>query len=136
MPYTPLTVPQDRWTPPFRLNGIDYTGALIIRKGTPKRVLEIVKDLSLETFINRFRIYADRSSTRGIIRDNGTNFAGASPLVTNILKELALAVQQMLESRHCCCLLVTLAKWIHKGDDCSGEELLKKSASSVEDHPG
>lgn len=92
-------LPKDRVTPsrPFTNCGIDYFGPLMIREGkrrnsryikaygaificfSTKAVhIELVTDLSTETFINALkRFIARRGKPVNMYSDNGTNFVGA-----------------------------------------------------------
>ena len=82
-------------SPPFTVTGIDYTGALNVkdRAGNGTKVyiclftcactravhLEIVQDLSSESFLQAFRRFSSRRSVPKIIMsDNATTFVGAS----------------------------------------------------------
>ena len=114
----PPTLPKDRvqLTRPFEVTGVDYTGAINIsgEEGTPIKVyiclftcastraihLEVAEDLSSETFLQIFRIFAARRSCpRIIISDNATNFVGAASFITDILNDPK--VQQALTNRQC-----------------------------------
>lgn len=99
-------LPMDRIHPsrPFSVTGLDYAGPLSIKSGNMKKApitkaylcifvclatkavhLELVTDLSSETFLNCLkRFIARRGQPKKIYSDNATNFKGAC----NKLKEL------------------------------------------------
>ena len=93
----PPPLPYDRLdsTTPFSVTGIDFTGALNVKStdGTIKKVyiclftcastravhLEVVTDLTAETFMLAFRRFVSRRSIpKTIISDNATTFIAAS----------------------------------------------------------
>ncbi len=97
---------------PFEV-GVDYTCAMIItgESDIPKKVYiclftcartraihqEVAEDLSSETFLQLFRIFAARRSCPClIISDNATNFIGTAPFIQEIINDLE--VQQTLSN--------------------------------------
>ena len=90
-------------TQPFEVTGVDYTGALYVRNtGIETKVyiclftctttraidLEVVEDLTVETFLLAFRRFASRKSLpRKLISDNASTLVSAN----NELKELFLS---------------------------------------------
>lgn len=123
LPYpTPPTLPVERIkeTKPFQVTGIDYTGALYLRApsvhtdGDPTPVyiclftcattravhLELVTDLSTQTFLQAFRRFTGRRSCpRLIITDNATNFKAAEVFLKKYFNNSE--VQAFLDSRQC-----------------------------------
>ena len=114
----PPVLPADRVARrvPFEVTGVDYTGAITITgdEGPPKKVyvclftctytraihLELAEDMSSETFINIFRRFAARRSCpKCLISDNGSNFVGSAPLLTEIME--SPTVQDVLRTRNC-----------------------------------
>ena len=87
-------------TQPFEVTGVDYTGALYVRNAgieikvytclftcaTTRAIhLEVVEDLTVETFFLAFCRFASRKSRpRKLISDNASTFVSAN----NELKEL------------------------------------------------
>ena len=96
----PLPKSRMQQTQPFEVTGVDYTGALYVRNaGIETKVyiclftcattraihLEVVEDLTVETFLLAFRRFASRKSLpRKLISDNASTFVSAN----NELKEL------------------------------------------------
>ena len=97
----PPPLPKDRLTeaPPFTVTGVDFTGALNVKTtdGLTSKVyiclftcantravhLEVVMNLSEETFILAFRRFASRKSLpKTMISDNGTTFIAAAKQLT------------------------------------------------------
>jgi len=90
-PLTKLRLQESR---PFAVSGVDYTGALHIRDGKSESKvyiclftcaatravhLEVVSDLSAETFLLAFRRFAARRSTPDVmISDNATTYQAAA----------------------------------------------------------
>lgn len=95
-PPDPPPLPKDRMSDatPFTVTGVDFTGAIHVKlNGRDKKVyvclftcantravhLEIVKDLTEETFLMAFRRFISRKSLpRIMISDNGTTFVSAA----------------------------------------------------------
>ena len=98
---------------PFTVTGVDFTGALHIRgksgienayiclftcASTREVHLEVVPDLSTETFIQAFRRFASRNSLpRTMISDNAMTFSAAANTIQSLIG--STTVQDMLH-RH------------------------------------
>ena len=98
---------------PFTVTGVDFTGALHIRgksgienayiclltcASTRAVHLEVVPDLSTETFIQAFRRFASRKSLpRTMISDNAMTFSAAANTIQSLIR--STTVQDML-NRH------------------------------------
>ena len=113
----PPALPTDRVRKgrPFEVTGVDYTGAIqITGEEVPRKLyiclftcavsravhLEVVEDMTAESFINAFRRFAARRSCpRKIISDNGTNFVGAAPLLRFLFEHPR--VKEILQVRRC-----------------------------------
>ncbi|XP_077864622.1 uncharacterized protein LOC144350237 [Saccoglossus kowalevskii] len=92
-------------TPPFRISGIDYTGALYVRSAPNKTVtkayvclftcattravhLELVPDMSTRSFLLAFRRFAARRSTPSmLISDNATTFISAAHELRQLMND-------------------------------------------------
>ena len=91
---------------PFAVTGVDFTGALHIRgkTGSEKAYiclftcastravhLEVVPDLSEESFIQAFRRFTSRKSLpRIMMSDNGTTFTAAANTLHNLMRSATL----------------------------------------------
>lgn len=108
-------------TPPFHVTGVDYGGPFLIkdRKGRGSKTiksylclficfatkavhLELVTDLSTETFLMAFRRFvARRGKPLHVYSDNGTNFVGAQSELRELgtfLKEQSSAIPESVTS--------------------------------------
>ena len=121
LPWKPYRVPDPPPLPkirvqdatPFTVTGVDFTGALHIRgksgienayiclftcASTRAVHLEVVPDLSTETFIQAFRRFASRKSLpRTMISDNAMTFSAAANTIQSLIG--STTVQDMLH-RH------------------------------------
>ena len=93
-------------TPPFTVTGIDFTGALYIRQdntetkayiclftcATTRAVhLEVVTDLSMETFLLAFRRFSSRKSLPQVIMsDNASTYLSAAEELGELLNSVEL----------------------------------------------
>ena len=93
---------RSRMAQPFEIVGIDFTGSLTARMGgnlvkcyvalftcaVSRAVhLELVENLTADSFLNSFRRFIGRRSTpRYVYSDNATNFTSASRTIDEILK--------------------------------------------------
>ncbi|XP_002741926.1 uncharacterized protein LOC100373242 [Saccoglossus kowalevskii] len=102
---TPLPECRVTATPPFRISGIDYTGALYVRSAPNKTVtkayvclftcattravhLELVPDMSTRSFLLAFRRFAARRSTPSmLISDNATTFISAAHELRRLMND-------------------------------------------------
>lgn len=101
----PPPLPKDRVqdSPPFTVTGVDFTGALYVREkngGESKAYvclftcaatravhLELVPDLTAETFLQAFRRFCSRKSTpRIMISDNATTYNAAADILKRLFK--------------------------------------------------
>jgi len=101
-------------SPPFSVTGVDLTGALYVRDRTECQTkvyiclftcastravhLEIVQDLSQDSFMQAFRRFASRRSLPKIVMsDNATNFLGASHQLRRLFE--SAAVKELLSRK-------------------------------------
>jgi len=101
-------------SPPFSVTGVDLTGALNVRDRTGCQTkvyiclftcastravhLEIVQDLSQDSFMQAFRRFASRRSLPKIVMsDNATNFLGASHQLRRLFE--SAAVKELLSRK-------------------------------------
>ena len=110
-PYPPLPADRVSFDRPFKICGVDYTGAIPIKDGeqikkgyivlftcTNSRAihLEVVYDLSAESFLNAFIKFSSRRSFPEVMySDNATNFVAAADFLkyisqTNLLTNFML----------------------------------------------
>ena len=100
----PAPLPKNRTQslPPFTVTGVDFTGALYIRHNheehkvyiclftcaTTRAVhLEVVNDLSMETFLLAFRRFASRKSLPQVMMsDNASTYLSAAEELTKLLQ--------------------------------------------------
>ncbi len=114
-----MTYPGPRNLPPervslgksFEITGVNYTGAVIItgEGDIPKKIyiclftcvhLEVPEDLSSETFLQLFRIFAARSSCPHlIINDIATNAIGTATFIKDVINDPE--VKQTITKRQC-----------------------------------
>ena len=100
--------------PPFSVTGIDFTGALYVKDknnivtkayvclftcASSRAVhLEVISDLSVDSFLQAFSRFTSRKSTpQVIISDNGSTFVAASEELRNLFKSESL--QETLANR-------------------------------------
>ena len=92
--------------PPFTVTGIDFTGALYVRQNhtegkvyiclftcaTTRAVhLEVVTDLSVETFLMVFRRFSSRKSLPQVVMsDNASTYLSATEELTKLLNSVEL----------------------------------------------
>jgi hypothetical protein len=101
-------------SPPFSVTGVDLTGALYVRDRSECQTkvyiclftcastravhLEIVQDLSQDSFMQAFRRFASRRSLPKIVMsDNATNFLGASHQLRRLFE--SAAVKELLSRK-------------------------------------
>ncbi|XP_063420482.1 uncharacterized protein LOC134705689 [Mytilus trossulus] len=111
-PYTapdPPPLPKDRLreAPPFTVTGVDFTGALTVKNndGTTSKAyiclftcastravhLEVVDNLTEETFILAFRRFVSRKSLpKTMISDNATTYIAAAKHIENLTRSASL----------------------------------------------
>ena len=105
----PAPLPKSRTqdTPPFTVTGVDFTGALYVQqKGDEIKVyiclftcattraihLEVVSDLSTETFLLAFRRFASRKSLPQLmVSDNASTYTAAAEELYQIFRSRELA---------------------------------------------
>ncbi|XP_060588887.1 uncharacterized protein LOC132744251 [Ruditapes philippinarum] len=97
-------------SPPFTVTGLDFSGALYVREETGRESkayvclftcastravhIELVHDLSEDTFMQAFRRFVSRRSLpRLIISDNATTFQAASNTLKSLLESQTLKEQ-------------------------------------------
>lgn len=118
----PPPIPEERirQARPFQVVGVDYTGAIYLRKpkepeeSDPAKVyiclftcattravhLELATDMTTNTFIRAFRRFVGRRSCpRIIISDNGSNFRATESFFKSFFQHPD--VQQYFDDRHC-----------------------------------
>ena len=109
----PLPKSRTRLTPPFTITGVDFTGALYVRtEGQEAKVyiclftcansqaihLEVVNDLSLESFLLAFRRFVSRRSLPvTMISDNTSTYLSAASEIEQLIK--STTVQTTLQNR-------------------------------------
>ncbi|XP_063442079.1 uncharacterized protein LOC134722391 [Mytilus trossulus] len=111
-PYTapdPPPLPQDRLreAPPFTVKGVDFTGVLTVKNndGTTSKAyiclftcastravhLEVVDNLTEETFILAFRRFVSRKSLpKTMITDNASTYIAAAKHIENLTRSASL----------------------------------------------
>ena len=100
----PPPLPKIRVTeaPPFTITGVDFTGALFVKEGQQEKKvyiclftcavtravhLEVVSDLSVDTFLLAFRRFSSRKSLpRKMISDNASTFLAAAEDIQKLLQ--------------------------------------------------
>ncbi|XP_064621909.1 uncharacterized protein LOC135484415 [Lineus longissimus] len=100
----PLQASRIQQAPPFTVSGCDFTGALNVRpkEGGPEAKfylalftcaitravhLEVVPDMTSQTFLNAFRRFCARRSTPSqMISDNGTTFIAAANEIKQLMQ--------------------------------------------------
>ena len=119
-PYTvPDPPPLPTWrledSPPFTVTGVDFTGALHVRisfretkayvclftcANTRAIHLEVVEDLSEETFLKAFRRFVShRSLPRKMVSDNATTYLSSAEELKRLLD--SVTVKEALSRRGC-----------------------------------
>ena len=104
----PPPLPKIRVTeaPPFTITGVDFTGALFVKEGNQEKKvyiclftcattravhLEVVSDLTVETFLLAFRRFSSRKSLpRRMISDNASTYLAAAEAIQKLLQSEAL----------------------------------------------
>jgi len=103
----PLPKTRTRDAPPFTITGIDFTGALYVRQdsneikvyiclftcATTRAIhLEVVTDLSTETFLLAFRRFVSRKSLPTVVMsDNASTYMSAATELYNLFNSKTLA---------------------------------------------
>ena len=100
----PPPLPKFRVTeaPPFTITGVDFTGALFVKEGEYEKVyiclfrcavtrVEVVGDLTVETFLLAFRRFSSRKSLpRKMISDNASTYLAAAEEIQKLLQSESL----------------------------------------------
>jgi transposase InsO family protein len=110
-PYTiPDPAPLPKWrvqdSTPFSVTGVDFTGALFVKTPTKEEKvyislftcaatralhLEVVEDLSEETFLKAFRRFASRKSLpRTMVSDNGSTYLPVAEVLKRLFQSTSL----------------------------------------------
>nr|XP_041632098.1 uncharacterized protein LOC121502487 [Drosophila kikkawai] len=92
-------LPEDRVQPnrPFVISGVDFCGPFLIRSQSKATHLEVVEDLSTQSFIAALKRFISlRGKPQTIWSDNATNFVGAKNELIE-LRQLFLSDPQNLE---------------------------------------
>jgi transposase InsO family protein len=110
-PYTiPDPAPLPKWrvqdSTPFSVTGVDFTGALFVKTPTKEEKvyiclftcaatralhLEVVEDLSEETFLKAFRRFASRKSLpQKMVSDNGSTYLSAAEELKRLFQSISL----------------------------------------------
>jgi len=100
----PPPLPKARVTkaPPFKITGVDFTGALFVKEGQQERIvyiclftcavtqavhLKVVGDLTVETFLLAFKRFSSRKSPpRKMISDNASTYLAATEAIQELLR--------------------------------------------------
>ncbi len=119
-PYTiPDPPPLPKWrledSPPFTVTGVDFTGALYVKTSSAETKayvclftcantraihLEVVEDLSEETFLKAFRRFVSRRSLpRKMVSDNATTYLSSAEELKRLLNSVNL--KETLSRRGC-----------------------------------
>lgn len=125
----PPPLPKDRVNdgPPFTVTGVDFTGAIHVKSGyrKDKKVyiclftcassravhLEIVQDLSEESFLRAFRCFVSRRSLpRIMMSDNGSTFVAASNTIQQLTQSSKIQ-EELLINRTTWKFIPTRAPW-------------------------
>ena len=84
---------------PFTVEGVDFTGALHIRETVVERKvyittravhLEVVTDLTVQTFLFAYRRFARKSAPQQMICDNASTYLSAAEELTELFQAQTL----------------------------------------------
>ena len=111
--HSPLPKSRTQLAPPFTITGVDFTGSLYVRtKGEEAKAyiclftyastravhLEVISDLSQESFLQAFRRFVSRRSLPvTMISDNATTYVSAASEIEQLIK--STTVQDTLQNR-------------------------------------